>query len=35
MLEPDRQATGGSIMLHRKGAVFMQDNYGKNTDGDP
>jgi hypothetical protein len=30
-----RQATGGNIMLHRKDAFFMQDNYGKNTDADP
>ena len=29
-----RQAAGGNIMLHRKDAVFMQDNYGENTDAD-
>jgi hypothetical protein len=26
-----RQAAGGSVMLHRKDAVLMLDNYGKNT----
>jgi hypothetical protein len=30
-----RQATGGNIMLHREDAVFMQVNFGKNTDADP
>jgi len=26
-----RQSTGGNVMLNRKDAVFMLDNYGKNT----